>query len=722
MTRCCNSVHVNQGEVLPEEQMSDSCKRFASVYVDVPISPEGPAFHYAVPPELTERIQIGSFVKVPFGSRVVDGWVAGFISEPEVPVVKPITRLVGTEPVIDAVRLRLARLVSNRFQSPLSETIRAMIPAYVKVSSPGRRKKTAVGQKTRKNVSDISPDNKRGFELCLTPDQEKAIRALERAQTERHYRGFVLFGVTGSGKTEVYLRAISRSLSLGRQAIMLVPEIALTPQAIRQLKSHFGSDVAVLHSGVSRREGYEAWRRVCLGEAKVVLGARSAVFAPCLDPGVIILDEEHEFTYKECEDPRYHAREVAEMRAKLAGGVVVFGSATPSVETFYNALHGKYEMLYMPSRVDGLHTPSVSVVDMRRVFSGGSRKVLSPALQTKMKDAISRGEKIILFVNRRGYSPFVLCRECGYTERCPNCDVSLTFHLKQKVMICHYCGYKKRPPQQCPSCGGTDIKLFGLGTQRVEETVKNMFEDAEVVRLDSDTTTKKGSHKAILDAFRNGPANVLVGTQMVAKGLDIPEVTLVGVISADTTLHLPDFRASERTFQMVTQVAGRTGRGHLGGEVIIQTFNPDHYSIEMASLQDYRSFYDKEILYRKELRYPPFSHIANIWVSSEDEEQAKQAAAEVAHALDATRTTPTGESVTSSSPESESHGGCRVMGPVPAPIYELRRRFRWLIMLEAPDWTILCKRIRSGIGQVSRNVGGASGVRISIDVDPVDML
>lgn len=700
--------------------------RFAVVYVDVPISCEGPAFHYEIPAALEDTVKVGSRVKVPFGGRTVSGWVAGFVSVPEVDSVKPILSLLDAEPSLDEGAFDLARLVGERYQCPMSEIVKAMVPAYARNSPTKRRRRGAAATGSPESPADVQkhemePGGGRvvavDSQIILTPEQARAVEAVKRIQRGRQHAVFVLFGVTGSGKTEVYLRAIEEALLERRQAIMLVPEIALTPQTVDRLRSRFGSNVAVLHSGVSRRDGYETYKRVRSGGAQVVLGARSAVFAPCPDPGVIVLDEEHEFTYKQSEEPRYHAREVAIMRSSLVGGITLLGSATPSIETFFRAKKGQYELVTLPSRIKGLDLPSVRVVDMRKVFSTGAKGIISPVLGAKMKETLSRGGKIILFVNRRGYSPFVLCRECGHAERCPNCEVSLTFHLKEKAMICHYCGYRKPPPTKCPVCGGRDITLFGVGTERVEQAAKVAFRDARVARLDSDTTAKRGAHRTILDAFRSGPVNVLVGTQMVAKGLDISEVALVGVISADTTLHLPDFRAAERTFQMVTQVAGRAGRGPLGGEVVVQTFNPDHYSIRSASLHDYCAFYDREIRYREELGYPPFSHLANIWVSAPGEEEARRAAQEVAGCLGAfTR------DGCKSSERDFTGERCTISGPVPAPLYELRNRFRWLIMLEAPDWSMLCGRINQGLGRLPRSVTSATGVRISVDVDPVDML
>ncbi|HHY38403.1 MAG TPA: primosomal protein N', partial [Clostridia bacterium] len=530
--------------------------RFAMVYVDVPISCEGPAFHYEIPVSLLDDIRIGSRVRVPFGKRKVDGWVAGFVDVPEVESVKPVLSVLDRESSLDEGAFDLARRVAERYQCPLSEVIKAMVPAYTRNPPTGRHPKSVTVTGLGSSCTPATPQGtdaqagsggdilSPGSRVFLTPDQGRAVERIRRVQRERRHAVFVLFGVTGSGKTEVYLKAMEEALSEGRQALMLVPEIALTPQTVDRLRSRFGAEVAVLHSGISRREGYETYKRVRSRDARVVLGARSAVFAPCPDPGVIVLDEEHEFTYKQSEEPRYHAREVAIMKSNRVGGVTILGSATPSIETFYKAKKGEYELVTLPSRIKGLGLPNVHIVDMRKVFGSGSKGVISPVLRTKIEETLSRGAKVILFVNRRGYSPFVLCRECGYVERCPNCKVSLTFHLKERAMICHYCGYRKRPPEKCPACGGGGIKLFGVGTERVEEAVKVAFKDANVARLDSDTTTKRGAHRVILDGFRKGPVNVLVGTQMVAKGLDISEVSLVGVISADTTLYLPDFRAA----------------------------------------------------------------------------------------------------------------------------------------------------------------------------------
>ncbi|MGG3738729.1 primosomal protein N' [Aeribacillus pallidus] len=466
------------------------------------------------------------------------------------------------------------------------------------------------------------PYQHRSFEktypLPLTDQQQKAISPILSSIENGDHRTYLLYGVTGSGKTEIYLQAIQRVLEQGKEAIVLVPEISLTPQMVHRFKGRFGDDVAVLHSGLSIGEKYDEWRKVQRKEVKVVVGARSAIFAPFENIGIIIIDEEHETSYKQEENPRYHARDVAIYRGKFHGCPVVLGSATPSLESFARAQKNVYHLLTLSKRMNDRSLPDVSIVDMREELRKGNRSMFSTLLFEKLQDRLEKGQQTVLFLNRRGYSSFVMCRDCGSVMQCPHCDISLTYHRVTNQLKCHYCGFETTVPGVCTECGSEHIRYFGTGTQKVEEELGKLLPHARVIRMDVDTTSRKGAHERLLSQFQEGKADILLGTQMIAKGLDFPNITLVGVLSADTMLHLPDFRASEKTFQLLTQVSGRAGRHELQGEVVIQTYTPEHYSIELAGEQNYNDFYQKEMVMRKMGRYPPFYYLALIHVSHED--------------------------------------------------------------------------------------------------------
>lgn len=455
--------------------------------------------------------------------------------------------------------------------------------------------------------------------LALTGAQAQALRAIEQKLLERS--GIcLLHGVTGSGKTEIYMQAIARVRSEGGRAIVLVPEISLTPQATDRFRSRFGERVAVLHSRLSPGERYDEWRRIRLGLVDVVVGARSAVFAPLENLRLIVVDEEHEPSYHSEITPRYGAAEVAARRAALNGAVLVLGSATPSVATYRKAKAGVYALLELPERINEAPMPEVVVADMRREFLSGNSGIFSGALYQELARCFAAGEQAILFINRRGYSTFVSCRGCGYVMKCPDCDVSMTYHKMENAMKCHYCGRSARIPETCPQCGKPYLKYFGVGTQQVEEQLQLSFPDVRALRMDFDTTRTKNAHYEILADFASGKAQVLIGTQMIAKGLDIPNVTLVGVIAADSTLHIPDYRSGERTFQLITQVAGRAGRAEKLGKVVIQSYTPEHPVIEFASRHDYLGFYDYEIALRRAALFPPFSLFVRVLFTGEDED------------------------------------------------------------------------------------------------------
>ncbi|MDW4295800.1 primosomal protein N' [Staphylococcus saprophyticus] len=459
----------------------------------------------------------------------------------------------------------------------------------------------------------------------LTSDQQRAFEAISEKIHAHEQCTYLLHGVTGSGKTEVYLQTIEEVLNLNRQAMMLVPEIALTPQMVLRFKRRFGDEVAVLHSGLSKGERYDEWQKIRDGKARVSVGARSSVFAPFKNLGMIIIDEEHESSYKQEDYPRYHARDIAQWRSEYHQCPLILGSATPSLESFARAEKGVYELLSLPNRVNQQALPEVEIVDMREELNSGNRSMFSNQLRDAIQQRLDNQEQIVLFLNRRGYASFMLCRDCGHVPQCPNCDISLTYHKSTDQLKCHYCGHQEVPPNQCPNCESEHIRQMGTGTQRVEELLQEAFQEARIIRMDVDTTSRKGAHEKLLNDFGLGKGDILLGTQMIAKGLDFPNITLVGVLNADTMLNLPDFRASERTYQLLTQVAGRAGRHEKEGQVLIQTYNPDHYAIKDVQENDYTAFFQKEMNYRKIGKYPPYFFLINFTIAHKEMKKVMEA-------------------------------------------------------------------------------------------------
>ncbi len=537
-----------------------------------------------------------------------------------------------------------------------------------------------------------------------TSEQATALHAIHGAIGEGVFKPLLLYGVTGSGKTHVYVKSIEKTLDSGRSAIVLVPELALTPQAVRHFRAHFGDLVTVLHSGLSSGERYDSWRRTRAGDYRIVVGARSAVFAPLSNLGLIVIDEEHEPSYKQFDDPPlYHARDVAVVRARMVNAVTLMGSATPSLETFANTRNGKFDCCRLTERVDQRPMPGVRIIDMREERKLGRRSIFSKPLAELIKDRLNRREQIILFLNRRGFSPFVQCYDCGLSVSCPHCSVTMTYHADSLSMRCHYCDHREQAPEVCPKCRSDSIGYRGVGTQRVEEELKQQFPDARIVRMDMDTTTRKGSHQDIFHRVLNHEADILLGTQMVAKGFDFPNVTLVGVISADTSLNLPDFRASERTFQLLTQVAGRTGRGKLGGEVIVQTYSRSHHSVTCAQTHDYETFYFQEIADRKALRYPPFGRMVGILFHGEQDEYVMREARRFAELM------------------AKYPGELSILGPAPPVISRVRNQFRWQIIARSSHSARLRETVRRVRQQWERDVDSRR-LRVKIDVDPVGLM
>ncbi len=656
--------------------------RYCEIIVDILSADTDKTYTYRVPEGMA--LAVGCRVKAPFGGRAVEGVVLGFKDEAGMDEsrVKAIAEKLDDEPAILPELMTLARAMAASAHCPLAACLRLMLPAQlrggrvkIKYEKAARllippegvvEARAQQGRSIKRRllidllldgkehwVSDLKvlvrdplPPLNELAERGIVSVFDKEVRrspygdippepdpVLTKGQNEvlseilpaisRRQGAFLLHGVTGSGKTEVYIRAVRECLRLGRGAIVLVPEIVLTPQIVRWFRGRFGDVAAVLHSRLSAGEKYDEWRRIRLGEARVVIGARSAIFAPVANLGLIIVDEEHEQSYFSEHQPAYDAREVAQMRAKQEQAVVLLASATPSVLSFARAERGDYMLLEMPERVNGRELPKVTVVDMREELRLGNKDMFSFELQEALKRCMAEGGQAMLFVNRRGYAPSVVCRKCGHTLTCGQCDVAYTYHQADRKLHCHYCGAQEAMPDQCPACGSIYLKACGVGTQRVEEEVKKLLPDIEVVRMDVDTTSGKEGHRKLLNRFRSGAARVMVGTQMIAKGLDFPQVTLVGAVLADLSLNLPDYRARERTFQLLTQVAGRAGRAEKQGEVIIQTYRPEHYAVAAAARQDYRSFFQQEFAYRRRDLYPPFTMMVRLLCQNRQEDMAR---------------------------------------------------------------------------------------------------
>jgi primosomal protein N' (replication factor Y) len=536
-----------------------------------------------------------------------------------------------------------------------------------------------------------------------TLHQEAILREIFKGIHSKQYAPFMIYGVTGSGKTEIYLRAIEEVLVQGKEAIILVPEISLTPQLLSRFKDRFGENLALLHSGLGRGERYDQWRRIWKGEVKIAMGARSAIFAPFKNVGIIIIDEEHDPSYKQEDKLKYHARDVAVIRAKQGEATLLLGSATPSLESFYNAETGKFRLLNLPERIEGKPLPRVEIVDMRKEVN-----LLSEKVKAALQKNIDNKKQSLLFLNRRGFANFILCPECGHTFKCPNCSVTLTYHLRDRSLQCHYCDYQIQAPGDCTRCQGHRLQGMGIGTERLEQEIKSLFPQTQVERMDRDTTSRRRSHLQILKRLESGSIDILVGTQMIVKGHDFPNVTFVGVISADTSLHFPDFRASERTFQLLTQVAGRAGRGDVFGEVVIQTFNPDHYSILRAKDQDYIGFYQEEIQFRKALEYPPFSRLINFRLVGNSEERTKEMAEELGRI---------GQSLLK-----KGYGkGIEILGPSTAPFAKMRGKFRWQMLAKGKSPQLIHQFAKVLSSKMEGQLKGM-GVNLDIDVDPVFIL
>lgn len=547
--------------------------------------------------------------------------------------------------------------------------------------------------------------------IILNEDQAKAVDQIKLALNSNIFHPFLLYGVTGSGKTQVYIESIYHILDMGKTAIILVPEISLTPQMVRRFRAHFGDKVAVFHSRMSPGERYDSWRKTWEGFHKIVIGPRSAIFAPLKNVGLVVVDEEHEPSYKQTDQaPKYHARDIAVVRAFIEKAVVVLGSATPSIESYYNTQIKKYNLIKLPNRIDAIPMPKVAIVDMKKEpksNSGDNPVIFSRLLRQKIDEKLHKGEQIILFLNRRGFATMFKCKDCGYLAKCKNCDITLTFHIRGKLLKCHYCGYTSRAPDACPQCRSLDVFLRGVGTQRVEEELNQVFPGIKSIRMDMDTMKGRMAHDKVLSKFASGEYQILLGTQMVAKGLDFPNVTLVGVISADTELLFPDFRAAERTFQLLTQVAGRAGRKEKLGEVVIQTFSPEHYSLQYAKKHDYDNFFKAELYDRKGLLYPPFSRIINILFKGTEEKRVEKVANQLASFI-------------------VQDDGYRILGPVPAQLSKIQNNYRWqLLLISVKSIDATGNKMKEAVKTALKSFKDkfrVSKVTISIDIDPISIL
>ena len=648
---------------------------FCEVIVDIAHSEVDKIFDYVC----DDTVQAGMRVAVPFGKSAATGFVMRVKETSDYPADK-LKRIYRTEeeiPAINAECLLLAQKIAARYRCPMALVLRLFLPAEMrtgKVSetyrtfarltdeefglSPRARSQAALVDFLQENGEADTAFLRERFGGALKALTDKGVVVLEKRRVLRDpYRGIggdntqrtltpmqreavakidgtektvtLLHGVTGSGKTEIYLTLIARQLAAGKTAIFLVPEISLTPQMLSQLRARFGSQAAILHSGLSAGERFDEWQRLRQGDAKIAIGARSAVFAPLENVGVIVIDEEHEGSYSSESSPRYNTFDVALLRAQHNRCKLVLGSATPSVETYRRAKEGEFQLIALPERINRRPLPEVEIVDMRREVRRGNPSAFSAALREKLEQCLKSGNQAILFLNRRGYSQTVICRDCGYVAKCEHCDVSLTYHSEDDCLKCHYCGTRYRPLSACPQCGGKHLGYVGTGTQRVAGELKKLYPSARVLRMDNDTTGGKEGHLKIIKKFADREADILVGTQMVAKGHDFPSVTLVGILDADMSLHFPDYRSGERTFQLVTQVAGRSGRAENRGEVVLQTYDPENYILRFAAKYDYEGFYEHEIAMRAATAFPPFAKIVRVMVTSENEKEALEALKEV---------------------------------------------------------------------------------------------
>jgi primosomal protein N' (replication factor Y) len=724
-------------------------------------------FDYLVPPELAGQIEVGSRVQVPFGTRKILGCVTALAEESAHTNLKPILKIIGAQTLVTPKVLKLARWIGEYYCCAPETALKSVLPEAVRKEEAGWRERlfvralsvsgefpklskrqqeiwnvieerrelplsellelTKTTAATARKLEDrnlveittqISERDPYAREhilptqsIALNSAQANALDEIIKAMnTENSSHIFLLHGVTGSGKTEIYLQALAHALEQDKGAIVLVPEISLTPQTVERFKARFSSGklqtlVAVLHSHLSAGERHDEWHKIRQGRARIVIGARSAIFAPVEPLGLIIVDEEHEHTYKQEEAPRYHARDVAIMRGQMENAAVILGSATPSLESFYNCKRGKYTLLELPERVDNQKMPHVRVVDMRQAaHKEKGIPIFSPQLKEAITQRLEKREQTILFLNRRGYSTSLQCPKCGYVAECPNCSLALTFHRQEQKLCCHICGFVEKVPPICPNpkCKNPAIRFAGTGTQRVEETLAKLFPEARIQRMDADTMKRKDDYRKVLGDFRAGKTDILVGTQMIAKGLHFPNVTLVGIIYADLALHQPDFRAGERTFQLLTQVAGRAGRGDVEGEVFVQAFAPFHPAIQYARRHDFNGFYEQEMEFREQLKYPPVSRVSLLTLKGRNEDKVKFSADHLKRELEKKLT---------------EFKDLILAGPAPAPLLRAETFYRYQIMLR----TRAMSKLSRELARIIQSLKLPEDVALSVDIDPVNL-
>lgn len=729
-------------------------KNYAGVVINNVSIQTDKIFTYKIPDKFKEKIEVGYRIKVPFGkgNKAYYGFVFDIYENcNNINNIKDITSICDSFPMLTSKDIDLICWMRKRYLCSYIDCIKLFIPTgvisgvkeklqyhmYIGKPLEGRYIKDNYkyiydivkkynGQFTK---SDLAKD----FSLSLSSintlikynflyTEEQRIQrynnkeyTLYPAKVLNEYQKnasdiilnsemdkFLLHGVTGSGKTEIYMNLVSSMIQNKKDSIILVPEISLTPQIVERFKGRFGSSIAVFHSRLSSGERYDEWFRVKERKVKVAIGARSALFLPFHNLGLIVIDEEHETSYKSESNPKYNAREVAEIMCLDKRCKLVLGSATPSIDTYYNAKNGKFKLIRIDKRADGALMPHSSVIDMRDELIKNNKSIISSALYEAISDRLNKKEQVIIFLNRRGFSPFVSCRKCGYVFRCSKCDISLTYHDEDKSLTCHYCGIKRKMPSVCPKCGSKYIKYFGIGTERLEQEIKKFFPSSRILRMDADSTRRKNSFENIYYAFKNNTADILIGTQMIAKGLDFPNVTLVGIIAADLSLNMPDYRSSERTFQLITQVSGRSGRGKKHGEVIIQTYSPDNYSIRYSKDNAYDKFYEEEIKIRKNMDYPPFSKILCINLSSKNEQ------------LLIKRIMKLGERLKS------EYNDCNLLGPCPCEISKIKDMFRWQIIIKQNFDLDFANSIKNMIYDELKDV--YNDIRINIDINPNSLL
>jgi primosomal protein N' (replication factor Y) len=660
-------------------------------YVEVVTSlPIDRTFQYKVPDDIEFSPEIGKRVHIAFRNDKRIGYIVKMEDQPQVEDPKPLLDVIDEEPIFTKEMIDLGEWIKNNYYCSWGEALEAMIPGALK---HGKISMTSRIREVQREVVPTEPH-------IPNKEQEEVLKEINACVEEGKHKVFLLHGITGSGKTEIYLQTMENVLSKGKTGIILVPEISLTPQTVERFRSRFGDRVAVFHSRMLQSARFTEWKRIKDGQARMVVGPRSAVFSPFEDPGVFIVDEEHEPSYKQEDVPRYHAREVAIERARAAGAPVILGSATPSLESYHKTVMGEYRLVELTQRIEEKKLPKVKLVDMRMEFETRSGKsVISRVLAEGLQKDIAKKQQALIFINRRGYSTFVNCQKCGYILKCSKCDSPMVFHQAKAELICHYCNRRMAPPGICPSCNDEKLMYRGTGTQKVETELKKILPGVRIERMDSDTMSKRGAHDRVLQDFTDHKIDIIVGTQMIAKGLDFPKVTQVGVISADANLNLPDFRSGERTFNLITQVAGRAGRSDLGGEVIVQTFTPEHYAISMAAKHDYNSFYLREIEARRQLMFPPFVSLVKITVRSQKEENVVKVAGRLAETL------------------KKKIPSIDMLGPAPAPMTKLRGYYRWNVLIKSKDREEIVKKLRVAL----KGFRKGSGVFMAVDIDPMSM-